>query len=137
MQPSCTSSAQRPSKPTGPDLPIEQLAASFNSTAAGAYREYEQMGDRPVSEHLEERAADLGIEFAHLGLTLGTVLHNVDLTVTPTPELTQLIRDTLLERKVIFFAINTSTKTSRQRSAGSSVILMPSRLARRAKIRSS
>jgi len=85
------------------DLPIEQLVPSFNSTAAGAYREYEQMGDRPVSEHLEQRAADHGIEFEHLGLTLGTVLHNVDLTVTPTPELTQLIRDTLLERKVIFF----------------------------------
>jgi taurine dioxygenase len=52
---------------------------------------------------LEQRAADHGIEFEHLGLTLGTVLHNVDLTVTPTSELTQLIRDTLLERKVIFF----------------------------------
>jgi alpha-ketoglutarate-dependent taurine dioxygenase len=31
------------------------------------------------------------------------VLHNVDLTATPSPELAQLIRDTLLERKVIFF----------------------------------
>jgi taurine dioxygenase len=35
--------------------------------------------------------------------SLGTVLHNVDLTAHLSPELTQLIRDTLLERKVIFF----------------------------------
>ena len=61
------------------------------------------MGDRPVSKDLEQRAATYGIEFEHLGLTLGTVLHNVDLTVTLTAELTQVIRDALLERKVIFF----------------------------------
>lgn len=85
------------------DLPIEQLVPAFNPTAAGAYREYEQMGNRPISEGLEHRAGQHGIEFEHLGLTLGTVLHNVDLTTHLSPELTQLIRDTLLERKVIFF----------------------------------
>ena len=90
-------------QPDRTDLPIEQLVASFNSTAAGVYREYERMGDRPVSKDLEQRAANYGIEFEHLGLTLGTVLHNIDLTVTLTEELTKFIRDALLERKVIFF----------------------------------
>ena len=85
------------------DLPIEQLVPAFNPTAVGAYREFEQMGNRPVSAGLERRAVDQGVEFEHLGLTIGTVLHGVDLTNTPSPELTQLIRDTLLERKVIFF----------------------------------
>jgi hypothetical protein len=47
------------------DLPIEQLVPAFNPTAAGAYREYEQMGDRPVSEGLKQRSADQGIEFEH------------------------------------------------------------------------
>ena len=44
-------------QPDRTDLPIEQLVASFNSTAAGVYREYERMGDRPVSKDLEQRAA--------------------------------------------------------------------------------
>lgn len=90
-------------RPDRVNLPIEKLVPAFNPTATGAYREYEQMGDRPVSEGLMQRAADHGIEFEHLGLTLGTVLHNVDLTAPSSPDRTQLIRDTLLERKVIFF----------------------------------
>jgi hypothetical protein len=36
-------------RPDRADLPIEKVVAAFNPTAAGAYREYEQMGDRPVS----------------------------------------------------------------------------------------
>jgi taurine dioxygenase len=90
-------------QPDRAELPIEELVPAFNTTASGVFREYEHMGQRPVSAGLEQRAAAQGIEFEHLGLTLGTVLNHVDLTVTPSPELTQLIRDTLLERKVIFF----------------------------------
>jgi hypothetical protein len=41
------------------------------------------MGDRPVSEGLKQRAADQDIEFEHL--TLGTVLHRVDLTALISP----------------------------------------------------
>ncbi len=79
------------------------MVPAFNPTAAGAYREYEQIGNRPIVEGLEHHAGQHGIEFEHLGLTLGTVLHNVDLTAPSSPDRTQLIRDTLLERKVIFF----------------------------------
>jgi len=61
------------------------------------------MGNQPVTSRLAERADSYGIELEHLGLTLGTVLHNVDLRRPQSAELTQLIRDTLLERKVIFF----------------------------------
>ena len=85
------------------DMTIDQLVPEFNRTAAGVHNEYEQMGCRPVSAALEQRASAAGVEFEHLGLTLGTVLHNVDLAATPSPELIRTIRDTLLERKVVFF----------------------------------
>ena len=98
-----TSTAQRSDRADRSGLPIEDVVPSFNTTATGVYREYEQMGERPVSASLEQRATALGVEFEHLALTIGTVLHGVDLTTTPSAELTQLIRDTLLERKVIFF----------------------------------
>ena len=98
-----TSLPQRSDRAERADLPIEELVPAFNTTASGVFREYERMGERPVSAGLEQRAASQGVEFEHLGLTLGTVLHHVDLTTTPSPELIQLIRDTLLERKVIFF----------------------------------
>jgi len=83
--------------------PLERLVPAFNTTAVGVHREYEAMDNRPVSDELAQQAGDHGIEFEHLGLTLGTVLHNVDLRITPSPELTAVIRRTLLERKVIFF----------------------------------
>lgn len=85
------------------ELPIEELVPGANPIAAGAFREFEQMGNQPISDGLAHRAAEHGVEFEHLGLTLGTVLHNIDLTTPPSEPLTQLIRDTLLERKVIFF----------------------------------
>ena len=98
-----TSAEQRDDRADRSELPIEDVVPAFNTTAAGVFREYEQMGDRPVTGRLEQRATALGVEFEHLALTLGTVLHHIDLSTPPSPELTQLIRDTLLERKVIFF----------------------------------
>ncbi|MDH3644500.1 MAG: TauD/TfdA family dioxygenase [Gammaproteobacteria bacterium] len=84
-------------------LQLEQLIPPGNRAAAGVALEYERMGNVPVSAELLARADAAGIEFEHLGTTLGTVLHNLDLKAALSPELVQLIRDTLLERKVIFF----------------------------------
>ena len=85
------------------DRPLEDLLPAFDRTALGVAREFDRMGRRPVSEELESRAADHGVTFEHLATTLGTVLHGVDLSSTPDPDLVALIRSTLLERKVIFF----------------------------------
>ena len=82
---------------------LDQLFAPRNRAGLGVALEYERMGNTPVSAQLLERADDFGVEFEHLGITLGTVLHNVDLKDTPSPELIAFIRATLLERKVIFF----------------------------------
>ena len=82
---------------------LDQLIPPFNRAALGVHREYERMGNQPVSDNLLARAESFGIELEHLGMTIGTVLHNVDLKTTPSQELTRFIRDTLLERKVIFF----------------------------------
>ena len=90
------------SKPAPPPT-REQLFPDRNRAGLAVALEYERMGNRPVSAPLQERAAALGIEFEHLGVTLGTVLHNLDLKKPASPELIQTIRDTLLERKVIFF----------------------------------
>ncbi len=85
-----------------PPPPLDQLLPSFDKTALGVAREWEQMGERQVSVELEARAEALGARFEHLGLTLGTVIHDVDLT-DRCDELIAFIRATLLERKVIFF----------------------------------
>lgn len=84
-------------------LTREQLFPDRNRAGLAVALEYERMGNRPVSASLQQRAEVLGIEFEHLGITLGTVLHNVDLKQPAAPQLVQVIRDTLLERKVIFF----------------------------------
>ncbi|MEM8767078.1 MAG: TauD/TfdA family dioxygenase [Pseudomonadota bacterium] len=81
----------------------EQLFRPFNRTGIGVAREYERMGNQPVSDALATQAEGYGIEFEHLGLTLGTVLHNVDLKAPLDAERVRFLRDVLLERKVIFF----------------------------------
>ena len=83
--------------------PVESLFPDFNKVGLGVHLEYSRMGNQPVTDELQGRAEALNIDFEHLGLTLGTVLHNVDLKDPVTPELVAFIRDTLLERKVIFF----------------------------------
>lgn len=75
----------------------------FDRTGLGVALEYERMGNRPVSESLQARADELGLELEHLGLTIGTVIHGIDLRGALDDEKIRFVRDTLLERKVIFF----------------------------------
>lgn len=86
----------------GTKIPREQLFR-FDRAGLGVALEYERMGNHPVSEPLERRAQEHGFELEHLGLTLGSVLHGIDLQKTLDDEHVRFVRDTLLERKVIFF----------------------------------
>ena len=81
----------------------EDLFPTFDPTGLGVALEYKKMGNQPVSNKLAQRASSLRIEFEHLGVTLGTVIHNVCLKEDLSDELTDFVRATLLERKVIFF----------------------------------
>lgn len=85
------------------DVDIDALFPDYNRVGLGAYREYEAMGNTPVSQALQQQADAHGIGFEHLGLTIGTVLHGLDLKQSLAADVVQLIRSTLLERKVIFF----------------------------------
>lgn len=89
--------------PESAETPVEKVFPAFNRTGLGIALEYERMGSRPVSDSLEAQAKKLGAKFEHLALTLGTVIHNIDLTSPAAPETTAFIRQALLERKVIFF----------------------------------
>ncbi len=75
----------------------------FDRTGLGVAREYERMGNRPVSQALQERADRLGFTLEHIGLTIGSVVHGIDLRGGPDEESIRFVRDTLLERKVVFF----------------------------------
>lgn len=81
----------------------EALFPDSNRVGLGVALEYEAMGNRAVSASLQTRADSLGVRFEHLGTTLGTVIHNVDLQREQSPDLIAFIRATLLERKVVFF----------------------------------
>ncbi|MFP6806846.1 MAG: TauD/TfdA family dioxygenase [Pseudomonadales bacterium] len=81
----------------------EALFPESNRAGLGVALEYERMGNQAVSDDLQARADAYGFRLEHLGLTLGTVIHGVDLKQTVSDEVTRFIRDTLLERKVIFF----------------------------------
>ena len=61
------------------------------------------MCEQPVSDALAEAALSEGLSFEHIGLTLGTVIHGVGLSGPLSDSLINCIRQTLLERKVIFF----------------------------------
>ena len=82
---------------------IDSLFPAFNRIPIGIVREYEAMGHRAVSEALDAQAEHHGVEFEHLATTLGTVIHGIDLKNPLSPTMIALIRQTLLERKVIFF----------------------------------
>ncbi|MEM7341326.1 MAG: TauD/TfdA family dioxygenase [Actinomycetota bacterium] len=90
-----------PEPPAGKSL--ADLLAGSNRSALGVAEEWERMGERPVSAALQDRADAAGVTFEHLGLTLGTVLHGLDLAADLSDDTIDLIRSTLLERKVIFF----------------------------------
>jgi taurine dioxygenase len=82
---------------------VDDLFPSFNRAGFGVYGEYERMGNQPVTDGLQAQADRQGVKFEHLGLTIGTVLHNIDLKQTLSSATIKLIRETLLERKVVFF----------------------------------
>jgi taurine dioxygenase len=85
------------------EIPREKLFLPHNPAALGVALEYERMGNQPVSAELQARAEAFGFELEHVGLTLGTVIHGIDLQGQLSDERIQFVRDTLLERKVIFF----------------------------------
>lgn len=45
----------------------------------GVNLEYARMANQSVTDELQARADEFGITFDHPGLTLGTVLHNINL----------------------------------------------------------
>lgn len=85
------------------ERPLETLFPAFNRAGLGVALEYERMGNRPVSARLQSCAEEFGFEFEHLGVTIGTVIHKISLKNAPSDDVIRFIRDTLLERKVIFF----------------------------------
>jgi taurine dioxygenase len=87
----------------GRDIPREKLFAPFERAGLGVALEYERMGNRPVSVGLQTRADAFGFELEHLGTTIGSVIHGIDLKQTDSPDPIRFIRDVLLERKVVFF----------------------------------
>ena len=82
---------------------LDHLFPDFNRVPVGVLKEYERMGNQPLSTSLETLALDQGVTFEHLATTIGTVIHGLDLKDPLTPEQILLIRSTLLERKVVFF----------------------------------
>lgn len=84
-------------------LPLDKLFPPFNRVPLGVALEYERMGNQPVSDELASQAIDLGFELEHVGLTLGTVVHGIDLHPPVSDEHIAFVRALLCERKVIFF----------------------------------
>ncbi len=85
------------------DLPMDEVFPSANRAGLGVALEYERMGNQAVSDALLEKARRFGADFEHLGATLGTVIHNVNLKGPLDHEFIGFVREVLLERKVIFF----------------------------------
>jgi len=85
------------------EQPREALFQPFNRAALGMALEYERMGNRPVSERLQASADAFGFALEHLGITIGTVIHDIDLKAPLSDEVIGFIRAALLERKVVFF----------------------------------
>ena len=85
------------------ERPREQIFGPHNRAGLGVALEYARMGDRPISAGLHERAEAFGLELEHLGITIGSVIHKIDLKSSLSDDLVGFIRDTLLERKVVFF----------------------------------
>ena len=81
---------------------LDQLFPDLNRVPLGVALEYERMGNQPVSDELATRAADLGYRLEHVGLTIGTVVHGIDLRA-PSADAIAFVHDVQLERKVVFF----------------------------------
>ena len=81
----------------------EDLFKDYNRPGLGIALEFERMGNQPVSDTLQARADEHGYELEHLAITIGTVIHDIDLKRDLNEEKIRFVRDTLLERKVVFF----------------------------------
>ena len=81
----------------------EDLFHDGNRSGLGVALEYEAMGNQPVSDDLQSRADAFCYRFEHLGTTIGTIIHDIDLKSDLSEEQVKFIRDTLLERKIIGF----------------------------------
>ena len=77
----------------GVEIPRERLFPPFNRAGLGIALEYERMGHRPVSEELQARADELGFELEHLGITIGSVIHGIDLKKADAPEEILFVRN--------------------------------------------
>lgn len=95
--------ARAAAAPVQRDRPIDKRFPAFHRPGLGVALEYERMGNRPISEELEGRGNELGVRFEHLGTTLGSVIHGIDLKAAHSEDQARFFRDCLLERKVIFF----------------------------------
>ncbi len=83
--------------------PLQDRFPPFNRAGLGVALEYERMGNQPISDELLARADAQGVALEHLGITLGTVIHGIDLSRKLDAETVGFLRSLLLERKVIFF----------------------------------
>jgi len=81
----------------------DEVFPDYNRVPLGVALEWERMGYRHVSSEVQARAVVLGARLEHLGITLGTVIHDVDLHPPFDPEVIAFVRAVLLERKVVFF----------------------------------
>jgi len=81
---------------------LDALFPPRNRAGVGVALEYHEMGNQPVSDTLLEEAQQLQVSLEHIGLTLGTVVHGVQIA-NATPTMVAFLRALLLERKVIFF----------------------------------
>ena len=95
--------AARETRATTTGQAATNLFPDYNRIPYGVAREYERMGQQPVSAGLLERTKARGLTLEHLATTLGTVIHGIDLRKSLDASLIQCLRDLLLERKVIFF----------------------------------
>ncbi len=82
---------------------MDRLFPDRNRVPLGVALEYQRMGEQPVSEALQARADALGFELEHVGLTLGTVVHAIDLHPPVPDDHIDFVRALLCERKVVFF----------------------------------
>ncbi len=82
---------------------LDKLFPAFNRVPLGVALEYDRMDNQPVSDELADQAVAFGFELEHLGLTIGTVVHGIDLRPPVADEHIAFVRALLCERKVVFF----------------------------------
>jgi len=72
-------------------------------------RTFDESGVQQLSADTNAKCAAVGFTLEHLGVTIGTVIHGVDLSARIGADAIEAIRSVLLERKVVFFRKQTLT----------------------------